>query len=59
MKILSYNIGGGIFWVRFFGVGFLIKNTKIAPLRFSERNGYTNSIRLGSYYISYLKKIAN
>lgn len=60
MKIVSYNNGrGGIFWIRFFGVGFSIKNTKIAPLRFSERNGYTKSIRIGNFFISYLKKIAN
>jgi hypothetical protein len=59
MKILSYNNGGGIFWIRFFGIGFSVKNTNIVPLRFSERNGYTKSIKVGKFYISYLKKFAN
>jgi hypothetical protein len=59
MKILSYNNGGGIFWIRFFGIGFIVKNTNIVPLIFSERNGYTKSIKVGKFYIRYLKKVAN
>jgi hypothetical protein len=59
MSIITYNKGKGIFWIRFFGIGFSVKNTNIVPLIFSERNGYTKSIKVGKYYISYLKKFVN
>jgi hypothetical protein len=59
MSIITYNKGKGIFWIRFFGIGFIVKNTNIVPLIFSERNGYNKSIKVGKFYIRYLKKVAN
>lgn len=45
----SFHVGpfcghytSGLFWFRAFGRGFHIKDTRRHPLRFSERNGYTN-----------------
>lgn len=39
MKQLQYFRSSNLFWVRFFGLGFLVKYPSSPPL-FSERYGY-------------------
>lgn len=43
-------------WFRLFGSGLKIKDTTYHPLLFSERNGYTKGIKIGSWYIGILKR---
>ncbi len=39
-KYVHGYLGDGAFWIRVFGHGFLLKDTSINPLMFSERNGH-------------------
>jgi len=51
--ILWVAYSTGVFWLRIFGVGFCIKNSKKTHIYFSERR---KKPLLGKYYISYLPK---
>jgi hypothetical protein len=53
VRIWQHNSGKNFFWFRIFGYGFLFSNdTK--PKLFSERNGFTKSIRISRYMIKWL-----
>lgn len=46
----------GVWWFRFFkGYGLHGKNIKLIGLSFSERNGYSKYLKLGSWIIKTLK----
>lgn len=57
MKMLAFYSKNGMFWVRLFGYGLYIKNTRQQPLSFSERQKLTLTIRLFGYVIGYLKPL--
>lgn len=54
-KYIHGYLGDGAFWIRFFGHGFLLKDTAINPLMFSERNGYRTGIFIGRFFFRTLK----
>ena len=56
MDFISYHRGPGIFWFRIFGYGITFKDTTKYALLFSERYGYTKSLRLGKWYIRILTR---
>lgn len=55
MKPIQYNVGNKIFWVRFFGKGFCVKNILLHPLIFSGRNEYVRGFKFFNWYIKFLK----
>ena len=55
-NILSYYYCSRLGWIGIFGAGIKFKDTKIHPLIFSERYGYTKSIKVGRWYIGWLRK---
>ncbi len=52
---LSFSVEPGLGWVRLFGVGFRWKDSKRHRMYFSERNGYTNRLRVGSWGFGWLR----
>ena len=55
--ILKYHIGDGLFWIRIFGEGVHIKDLTKHDLIFSERNGWTKTIRIGKWNIKWLSRV--
>jgi len=47
----------GLWWVRVFGFGVAGKDTRRHPLLFSERHGYTRTVRLGAWLFKWLGRI--
>ena len=56
-QIIAFYFGGGIYWIRFFGVGIALMDKSKHPPRFSERYGYEKVWRIGKYSIQLLGKI--
>ena len=54
MKIFSSYNSNGMLWFRIFGYGLSIKNMDIHRLLFSERLGYTKTLRIGKWSIKWL-----
>lgn len=54
--MLTYHKTKGMFWIRLFGTGLMVKNIKIHPLLFSQRYGYVKGIKIGKYWIQFLKR---
>lgn len=44
----------GIYWFRIHGIGISIKDVNKHSLLFSERNGYTKTLRIKNYSIKLL-----
>lgn len=55
LKIFQLCAEKGTFWVRLFGYGVTGKDTRTHGLLFSERNGYTKTLRLGFWSFSALR----
>ena len=53
--MIKYYRGNGRFWIRFFGIGFAIRDIAKHGLSFSERGGYEKYIRLGKWVVTLLK----
>lgn len=45
------------FWIRLFGYGISGKNLKKHSLMFSERNGYTKTLRIFNWSFKLLRKL--
>lgn len=43
-------------WIRIFGKGLLVKNTKTYALSFGEKNNHQNGFKIGNWYFRYLRK---
>ncbi len=56
MRVIDWNCGRGFFWVRVFGRGVQVKDVRLHPLLFSERNGYRRVLRLGPLAVVWLPK---
>ena len=54
MKFIAWHIDKGFFWIRIFGKGFVIKNTKLHPMLFSERYKYVKYIKIKNWIIKKL-----
>ena len=57
MKAFYYHKSDGFFWFRLLGFGICIKDTTKHKLLFSERYGYTGGLKIGKYYIKFLKNV--
>lgn len=55
LSIIALNISNGRSWIRLFGYGFSVKNTRKHSELFSERNNYSKVLRVGRYLFKYLK----
>jgi len=44
----------GFFWCRVYGYGFVVKDTRIHPLLFSQRMGITWFFRFGPHVMHFL-----
>ena len=53
-KLICWNQMDGLFWIRIFGIGLIIKDTTKIHVLFSERNGYTKLIKIGKWILRYL-----
>ena len=51
--ITAYK-SNGFFWLKIFGHGLKIKDTKKSPRLFSERYGYQKGVTIGKYFITLL-----
>lgn len=58
-RVIDFNWGYGVFWFRLFSRGLYFKNTKVARLLFSERNGYVKHVRIGRLFIGVLKRTSD
>lgn len=59
MKLITYNKGKGLFWIRFTFLGnrgFYIKDTGKVNLTFSERSKNVFGFYVFNYYVGFLKK---
>lgn len=54
MKIFSCFNTKGIFWFRLLGYGLVIKDIRIYPLLFSERNKYIHYLKIKNILIKSL-----
>ena len=57
MRVLSYVIYDGGFWVRVFGRGIGVADKIKNPPLFSERYGHVRVLRFGKWGIKWLKKL--
>lgn len=55
-EILSLSLRRGSFWIRVFGRGFSVRNTKRYGLIFSERGGHEKYFMIGKWCFKYLKR---
>lgn len=55
MKLFSKYKSDGFWWFRIFGYGLCGKDLTKHFLLFSERNGYTKTLRIGKWSITILK----
>jgi len=54
-KIFSYFYGDNFYYIRIFRIVIKIKDTKIYPMLFSERNGFIKGFKIGKWRISFLQ----
>lgn len=57
MKLITYNKGKGLFWIRFTFLGnrgFYIKDTGKLRLTFSERNTNKSGFYVRNFYFCFL-----
>lgn len=54
-KYVYGYLGDGAFWIRFFGYGFLLKDTSINTLMFGERNGHNQGVFIGRFFFRTLR----
>ncbi len=59
MKIgpLSVYYCPGLLWVRIFGIGLMIKDSRRHPLLYSQRNGPRRMRRVGNIAVGFLPRI--
>lgn len=49
MRVFVKYKDAGFWWFRIFGYGICNKNFKVHGLLFSERNGYTKTLKIGNW----------
>jgi len=54
--LFCVHVGHYIGWLRLFGYGIAWKNTEYHPYLFSERFGYTKTLKIGDWSFKILKK---
>lgn len=54
---IKYHFSDGFFWFRFINYGIYGKNAKKHRLYFSERKGYTKTLKIGNWIIGRVRQI--
>jgi len=55
-KVLEFSLEPGLGFFKLFGVGLRWKDTSRHRMFFSERNGITKALKIGSWRISFLPR---
>lgn len=54
MRVVTHYHCPGLFWIRVFGRGFVVKDLRQHPLLFSERYHYRRYWRVGHWMVRWL-----